>query len=180
MRKIVLPVFIFVFLTSVAYGQNPPAPPASPAQATPPAPGENALVDYTRQIKYDGLTLSVLLVNNRTVEVLFQAPTKYSMRARANQQTVLYVQGTPTKDFDLTNTFSIEQGGETLTGTATSIKNFTGGKVPAGQRIDGIVEFPKKIDITKPFTVKNGKAEVQFVLTPEAIKALQPAAPGIR
>ena len=49
------------------------------AQATPPAPGPNALADYTRQIKYDGLTLSVLLVNSRTVEVLFQAPTKYSM-----------------------------------------------------------------------------------------------------
>jgi hypothetical protein len=181
MKKIVLPVFIFM-LTSFAYGQNPPAAPAPPAQAAPapPAPGQNALVDYTRQIKYDGLTLSVLLVNNRTVELLFQAPAKYSMRARANQQTVLYIQGTPTKDFDLTNTFSIEQGGETLTGTPTSIKNFTNGKVPAGQRIDGIVEFSKKIDISKPFTVKNGKGEVQFVLTPEAVKALQPAAPGMR
>src|SRR5438477_3273267 len=119
------------------------------AQTTPPAPGPNALADCTRQIKYDGLTLSVLLVNSRTVEVLFQAPMKYSMRARANQQTVLYIQGTPTKDFDLTNAFSIEQDGETLNGTSTSIKNFVNGKVAAGQRIDGVVEFPKKIDIAK-------------------------------
>ena len=180
MKKFVLSAFILLFVYATVpfarAAQNPTAPPAPAA----PAPGQNALVDYTRQIKYDGLTLSVLLVNNRTVEVLFQAPAKYSMRARANQQTVLYVQGTPTKDFDLTNTFSIEQDGQTMAGTPTSIKNFTNGKVPAGQRIDGIVEFPKKVDIAKPFTVKNGKGEVQFVLTPEAIKALTPAAPNGR
>ena len=164
----------------VLAGQTTPAP--GQAQPAPPAPGTNALVDYTRHIKYEGLTLSVLLVNNRTVEVLFQAPAKYSMRARANQQTVLYVQGTPSKDFDLSNAFTIEQDGQTLTGTSTSIKNFVNGKVAAGQRVDGIVEFPKKIDISKPFTVKNGTTgSVEFVLTPEAIKALAPpATPGGR
>ena len=93
---------------------------------------------------------------------------------------MLYVQGTPTKESALSNAFTIEQGGETLNGTSTSIKNFVNGKVPAGQRIDGIVEFPKKVDISKPFTVKNGATgSVQFVLTPEAIKALAPVAtPG--
>jgi len=172
MKKVVLVAFlVLVSLPLMLSGQNPP----TPAQA---APGTNVLVDYTRQIKYAGLTLSVLLVNNRTVEVLFQAPMKYSMRARGNQQTVLYVQGTPTKDIELSNVFSIEQDGQTLSGTSTSIKNFVNGKVPAGQRIDGIVEFGKKVDITKPFTVKNGTAgSVQFVLSQEAIKALAPA-PG--
>jgi hypothetical protein len=171
-----LPVF------TAAQTTPPPIPGQAPAQAAPPAPGTNALVDYTRQIKYDGLNLSVLLVNNRTVEVLFQAPAKYSMRARANQQTVLYIQGTPSKEFDLNNAFTIEQDGQTLTGTSTSIKNFVNGKVAAGQRIDGLVEFPKKVDISKPFTVKNGTTgSVQFVLTPEAIKALAPPpTPGSR
>src|SRR5215467_11275732 len=122
MKKTIFFTLISVFTISLAYAQNPPAVQV-PAPAAP-APGQNPLVDYTRQIKYDGLNLSVLLVNNRTVEVLFQAPAKYSMRARANQQTVLYIQGTPTKEFDLNNAFTIEQDGQTLTGTSTSIKNF--------------------------------------------------------
>jgi hypothetical protein len=169
MKKSIFALILLTVSLPLVFGsQNPPS------QAAPPAPGTNPLVDYTRQIKYDGLTLSVLLVNNRTVEILFQAPAKYSMRARANQQTLLYVQGTPQKDFELSNAFTIEQDGQTMTGTSTSIKNFVNGKVPAGKRIDGIVEFPKKVDISKPFTVKNGHGEVEFVLTPEAIKALAP------
>jgi len=181
MKKTVFILLIMRAVPSIIVGQNPPpvsvAPPGQ-TSAEPPAPGTNALVDYTRQIKYDGLTLSVLLVNNRTVEILFQAPLKYSMRARAGQQTLLYVQGTTQKDFDLTNTFTIEQDGQSIAGVSTSMKNFVNGKVPAGQRIDGIVEFPKKIDIGKPFTVKNGSGSVQFILTPEAIKALAPPAPS--
>jgi hypothetical protein len=173
MKKSIFALILLAVSLPLVFGsENPPT--LAPGQTAPPAPGTNPLVDYTRQIKYDGLTLSVLLVNNRTVEVLFQAPLKYSMRARANQQTVLYVQGTPQKDFELTNAFTIEQDGQTMTGMSTSVKNFVNGKVPAGQRIDGIVEFPKKVDISKPFTVKNGHGQVEFVLTPEAIKALAP------
>jgi hypothetical protein len=177
MKQTALAVVIALTLPLALISQNPPAPPAvqAPAGQAPaaaPAPGANPLADYTRQIRYDGLTLSVVLINNRTAELLFQPPMRYSMRARSAQQTVLYVQGTPQKDFDLTAAFSIEQEGQTMQGTSTSIKNFVNGKVPAGQRIDGIVDFQKKVDITKPFTVKNGKGEVQFVLTAEAIKAL--------
>jgi hypothetical protein len=172
MKQTALAVVIALTLPLALISQNPPAPPAGQAPAAAPAPGANPLADYTRQIRYDGLTLSVVLINNRTAELLFQPPMRYSMRARSAQQTVLYVQGTPQKDFDLTAAFSIEQEGQTMQGTSTSIKNFVNGKVPAGQRIDGIVDFQKKVDITKPFTVKNGKGEVQFVLTAEAIKAL--------
>ena len=97
---------------------------------------------------------------------------KYSMRARSSTADRPVCSGNSPERLDLTTSFSIEQEGQTLQGTATSIKNFMNGKVPAGQRIDGIVDFTKKVDITKPFTVKNGKGEVQFVLTAEAIKAL--------
>ena len=180
MKKTAFAVLIGMFLLPllVVAGQTPTPPPVPGQAPAQPANGANVLADYMRQIKYDGLTLSVLLVNNKTVEVLFQAPTKYSMRARANQQTVLYVQGTPSKEIDLNNAFTIEQDGQTMTGTSTSIKNFVGGKVPAGQRIDGIVEFPKKVDLSKSFTVHNGTAgAVQFVLTDAAIKALAPPTP---
>jgi hypothetical protein len=174
MKKTAFAVLIGVLLLPllVIAGQAPTQPSNGAAN------GANVLADYMRQIKYDGLTLSVLLVNSKTVEVLFQAPTKYSMRARASQQTILYIQGTPLKEFDLNNAFTIEQDGQTMTGTPTSIKNFVAGKVPAGQRIDGIVEFPKKVDLSKPFTVHNGTAgAAQFLLTEAAIKALAPPPP---
>src|SRR5262245_60196898 len=125
---ILVSTFVFGLILSA---QNPPPvsvpPPAGQAPGAAPAAQPNPLADYTRQIKYDGLTLSIVLVNNRTAEVLFQAPMKYSMRARSAQQTVLYVQGTPQKDFDFTNTFSIIQENETLAGTSTSMKNFVTG-----------------------------------------------------
>ncbi len=182
MKKVVFTVLIVLVLCATLVAQAPQtpaqAPPVPGVQQAPPAPGTNALVDYTRQIKYDGLTLSVLLVNSRTAEILFQAPLKYSMRARANQQLVLFIQGKPQKDIDFNNSFTVEQDGQTMTGTSTSMKNFTTGKAAAGSEIDGIVEFPKKVDISKPFTVHNGTTgQVQFVLTPEAIKALAPATP---
>ena len=95
MKKTAFAVLIGILLLPVLViaGQTPTPPPVpgqTPSQpANGAASGANVLADYMRQIKYDGLTLSVLLVNSKTVEVLFQAPTKYSMRARANQQTLL-------------------------------------------------------------------------------------------
>src|SRR5262245_5840566 len=130
MKKTALAVVIALALPLALISQNPPAPPAAPAAQAPagqapaaaPAPGANPLAEYTRQIKYDGLIMSIVHINNRTAELLFQPPMKYSMRARSAQQTVLYVQGTPQKDFDLTTGFTIEQEGQTMQGTATSIK----------------------------------------------------------
>ena len=160
----------------------PPVPGKATAQAAPQAATANPLADYMRQIKYDGFTLSVVLVNSKTVEVLFQAPTKYSMRARANQETVLFIQGAATKDFDLPGDFTIEQDGQTMNGAFSGFNGVKAGKIEAGKRIDGIVEFQKKVDISKPFTVKNGAAgSVQFVLSADAIKALAPPpTPGER
>ena len=177
MKRAALAVLILLFVFQIGlFGQTAPAqaPPQVTAPATPPAPGTNPLFDYMRPINYDGLTLRIVLINDRTADVLFQTPQKQAMKARSHQQTVLLVQGTPTKEVDLTTTFTITQGTDTMNGTTTSRQGFVAGKAPAGQRVEAIVEFPKKIDVSQPFTIKNGTGEVQFVLTPEAIKALAP------
>lgn len=132
----------------------------------------NALQDFSRALKSNGVTLSVVLMNDKTVEVLFQAPTKYSMKARARQTTMLYIQCTPDKDVDFTTAFSIEQSGVTLPGTPHNIKNFENAKVSKGSRIDGIVEFAKKIDLYKPFKVTNGKDSVEFRLDDDLVRSL--------
>ena len=134
------------------------------------------LKEFTRTGTYDGVTLSFVHLNDRTVEILFQAPGKYALRARANMSTMLYVQGTPEKDVKVDTNFSLVQSGETTKGTTQNIKNFEGTAVK-GQRIDGIVQFDRKIDVAKEFEIKNGATTVKFKLTPEALKLLQKPEP---
>ncbi len=173
MKKIALAALILFAFQLTGSAQNPPAAGA----AAPAAQGPNpVIVDYLRKIPYEGWTLNVMLVNDRTADLLFQSPQKQAMKARSHSQTILYVQGTPVKDVDFSPTFSIVQGTETIEGKTTGFKPSASGKAVAGQRIDLIVEFPKKVDISKPFTVKNGTAgEAPFVLTEEAVKSLAPA-----
>src|SRR5437588_7897223 len=72
------------------------------------------LKDYTRVLSGDGLNLSLVLVNEQTVGIIFQPPTLYAIRARSKEATVLYVQGTPSRNVELdTTNFMIEQAGET-------------------------------------------------------------------
>jgi len=136
-----------------------------------------ALKQFTRSADFNGVTLFLVHMNNRTVEALFQAPTKYSMRARANMSTMIYVQGTPDKDVSLSTDFVLEQDGDTTPGTTHNIKNFAAGAVAKGERIDGIIQFEKKVDITHPFTIKNGETAVEFKLSGDALKMLEPATP---
>ena len=125
------------------------------------------LKDYTRVLAGDGLSLSLVLLNEQTVAVIFQPPTVYAMRARAKDNTMLYVQGTPTRAIDLdTTNFTIEQGGESITSQPTNIKNFMKGKmkVGSGETITGVLTFTKLVDPKKPFTVKHAKDSVEFKL----------------
>jgi hypothetical protein len=86
--------------------------------------------------------------------------------------TMLYVQGTPGRDIDFRPAFTIQQGGDAIEGKAVNIKNFDTGKVAKGARIDGVVEFPTKVDLTKPFRVANGIDFVEFKLSNDALKSL--------
>lgn len=145
---------------------------AAPAQQSNDG-NSNTLQAFTRTIELDGIKWYFVHLNNRTVEVLFAAPTKYSMRARAAQKTLLYVQGTPEKEMSIDRKFFIEQGNEKLEAVPHNIKNFTGGKVSKGERIDGLLEFSKKIDVTQPFTIRAADKSVEVRLSPEALDMLQ-------
>jgi hypothetical protein len=137
------------------------------------------LKDYSKPLKSDDVTLNLVHLNGKTVPVLFQPPMLYSMRARAQQQTMVYVQAVVENNGELdTNTFILEQGGKSTPGTPTSISNFTKGKVKLklGDKVDGIVSFPTMIDVSKPFTVRHGLDKAEFRFTEKQIAALAPAA----
>jgi hypothetical protein len=134
------------------------------------------LQDFTRMLKVaDGLQLSIVHINGRTVPVMFQPPTLYTIRARASEVTMFYVQGTPEKDvtFDPAG-FAVQQASESIPTTTVNIAHFVKGKVAKGDRIDGMLQLAKQIDITKPFTVAHGKDSVQFKFSDDLVKAITP------
>jgi len=135
--------------------------------------------DYSKVMQSDDVSLNLIHLNAKTVPILFQPPTLYSMRARAQQQTLVYVQSVVESNGQLdTSNFVIEQGGTSTPGTPTSINNFTKGKLKLklGDKVDGILAFDTKVDVTKPFTVKHGLDKAEFRFTEASAKAL--AAPA--
>ena len=181
MKKFLSTAFILIAVPMMAKAPGMPTSAAETSQsiggsgsgAPQPTATGLTLAKYMQFAKYDGITLSFVVVNAETAELLFPAPafppaTKYAMRARSGLTTVLFVQGTPQKDLDFSTTFSITQDGETITSTPSNIRNFKAGPVPNGQRIDGVLIFSKKIDLTKPFKLqyeKGAEKELNFADT---------------
>jgi hypothetical protein len=132
------------------------------------------LKEFTRSVKLEGYTISFVLLNEKTVDALFQAPGKYAIRARASQATTFYVQGVPEKDTLIDTKFSAEQDGETIAGNAMNIKNFDGNTVTKGTRFDGLLQLDKKLDVSHPFKIKGAHGSVEFKLSEEALKLMTP------
>jgi len=137
-------------------------------------PEENAavLAEFTRSVQLDGLILNFVHMNNRTVDLLFPGPEKYSMRARANQMTLIYVQGTPETAIQLDTEYVLEFEGNSISGTSHNIKNFAAGDAPLGERIDGILMFEKKLKPSDPFLIKGTDTTVTFRFSDIALRML--------
>jgi hypothetical protein len=139
---------------------------------------QSVLKEFTRSGQADGLTWSFVLLNDRTVDVLFQAPGKYAMRARANQATTFYVQAMPEKDIQLDPKFDVEQNDKTFVASVHSIKNFAAGTVAKGNRIDGILQLDQKLNLSHPFKIKGANNfSLEFKLSPEAVHLAEPIPP---
>jgi hypothetical protein len=158
MKKVIIVVLVCAFAVVLATAQDNKS---------------SVLKEFTRSGNMEGITLSFVLLNDKTVDLLFQAPGKYSIRAQANQATTFYVQGVPEKDVKLDNKFVVEQDGQTFPGSSLNIKNFGGGNVSKGQRIDGILQLDKKLDLSRAFTIKGAKSSIEFKLSDVALKELQ-------
>ncbi len=164
MRRLIVIALVCAFAAAVAAAQEPN--------------NQSVLREFTRSGQAEGLGWSFVLLNDRTVDVLFQAPGKYAMRARANQTTTFYVQGTPEKDVQVNPSFEVEQDGKTFAATSHNIKNFTSGAVAKGIRIDGIVQLSEKLNLSHPFRIKGANNfALEFKLTPEDVQMAQPLPP---
>ena len=73
---------------------------------------DNAQKRLSKIMSSDEISLNIMHLNAKTVPVLFQPPTLYSMRARAGQKTMVYVQTVVENNGELdTTNFVLEQGG---------------------------------------------------------------------
>ena len=126
---------------------------------------------FSSQTRTDWGNLQVILLNDRTVEALFgTSPAKAAFRTKARMTSVFFVQGTVNKDFEFKPEVTAEQKGEMLTGKVTPMKNFAGGKVAKGDTLQGLVEFPTKLDLYQPFKVNVGGQNVDFRLNQDDVR----------
>jgi hypothetical protein len=127
---------------------------------------------FSAPIKTDGGPFQVIILNDRTVEALFgQSPAKAAFRTKARMTSVFWVQGTAGKDFEFKPVATIVQKGETLEGKATPVsKNFVAGKIGKGEKVQGLIEFPKTVDLFEPFKFTLNGASTEFRLNQDDVR----------
>jgi hypothetical protein len=137
--------------------------------------------EYSKIMQSEDVPLNIIHLNSKTVPILFQPPMMFSMRARAQQQAMVYVQTVVEVNAELNTTnFVLDQGGTQTPGTPTSINNFTKGtlKLRLGDKVDGILTFPTQLDLSRPFTIQHGRDRAEFRFTEAQVKALAAPAPA--
>jgi len=139
--------------------------------AQPAADPAKMLQIFSAPIKTGGGEFTITIVNDSTLDPLFgSSPSRFAIRTRARMATIFFVQGVANKDFEFNPELTVTQKGETLTGAASSVKNFTAGKIAKGQTVQGLVEMPKKINLYEPFDVKIGGEKAEFRLNLDEVR----------
>ena len=167
MKKFLLVVTLCALLGSFAMSQ-------SQNHATGGDQSAAVMKEFTRTTKADGLVLNFALLNNKTVDFLFQGTSKSAVLAKTDAATVFYIWGISEKDTTLDTQFEVIQDGKSYPGEAVNMKNLQAGPLAKGTRISGLIRLSQKINVAQPFTIKGGKHySAEFKLSQDAIKLLE-------
>jgi hypothetical protein len=168
-RSLVVVVLCILFSAVViAQDADQAAPQLSAAQK------QSLLKEFARSATMDGVVFSYVLLNNKTIDILFPGDARYAMRARANSATIFFIQGIPSKNLtQFDPKFVIEQNGKSFEGAVVNIKNLQAGAVEKGAKIEGLIQLSQKIDVTHPFKIKSSNVTIEFKLSAEAVKLLE-------
>ena len=165
MKKIVAAALLCFFAVAMAVSQDVDSQVENKDSAS-------VLKDFTRSTKMQGVNISFVLLTDKTVDLIFSGDSKYSIKARASQATAFYVLAVPERDMMISNKFVVEQNGQTHECSTINIENFAGGNVARGQRIKGILQLSVKLDLTRPFVIRNAQNKMEFKLSDSALKQL--------
>jgi hypothetical protein len=134
------------------------------------AQDRRSLKDYSRIGYFSGTKLSFVLLNDKTMDMLFTGSSKESVQAKVDAGTCFYILGTADKNMKMSTNFVVEQDGEKFAGTIMNFKNFVDGDVAKGEKISGILQLQNKVKLNRPFTVKGAGGLVQFELSGDALR----------
>ena len=172
MKKFLIVTVMAICALSASVGMTQDSNQAASTKGS--ALNAGTMQQFIRTVKLDGITLSFVLLNNKTVDFLFSGDSKYSIRAKANIATMFFVQGIAEKDLAFEPQFEVTQDGKTFPGEAVNLKNLLAGPLAKGTRISGLVQLSQKINVTQPFTIRGAKdASAEFRLSKDAIKLLE-------
>ena len=135
-------------------------------------------IDILRQasfsIETDGVVFNFVLLTDKTIEALFSGPSKYSIRARANASTTFFVQGRVKKRHNFKPDFEVVQNGQSIPTQVTNIKNFNGGLVDKGDKIEGLVQLAHNLNLYQSFHFSDSrKAYPEFQYNFDDVEAIK-------
>ena len=136
------------------------------------AQDKQLLKEYTRTDYFSGAKLSLVLLTDKTINMFFTGPSKDTVQAKADAGTCFYISGTAEKKTKMSTDFIVEQDGEKFTGTIMNLKNFVDGDVAKGEKISGILQLVKKLNLAHQFSVKGAGGSVDFKLSNTALRNL--------
>jgi hypothetical protein len=127
---------------------------------------------FSAPIKTDGGPFQIVILNDRTVDALFgQSPAKAAFRTKSRMTAVFWVQGSASKDFDFKPDATLTQKGETMEAKPTPVsKNFVAGKINKGEKVQGLLEFPKKVELFEPFKITMNGQSAEFRLNEDDVR----------
>ena len=122
------------------------------------------LRDFGRSVIDDGeVRITVIHLNDATVEAFFSPPTKYSLRVQAKQTTIFYVQGTAERSMQLDSEWEVRQDTRVIGAKTIDIFNFTPGLVLAdGDQFTGLVVLDQLVNPRAEFMLANGDEAYRF------------------
>ena len=148
----------------------------APAQDTPDL--AQVLQDFGRRSSGNGLDLLIVHLNDRSTDVLFEAPAKYSLRAQARQRTMFYVLGTAERDVAVSTDYRLRQpeiSVNELRFRPASISGFEdGARLAAGESFTGLLMLDQILPIRTPFSVVRGEHTFNFEFTPNVLSQIIP------
>jgi len=116
---------------------------------------QTLLRDFGRSVIDDGsVRITVIHLNDATVEAFFTPPTKYSLRVQAKQTTIFYVQGTAERSMRLDGEWEVRQESRVIQAKTIDIFNFKPGIVLAdGDQFTGLVVLDQLVNPRAEFTL---------------------------